>query len=148
MTTIRRAGSDDVAAIRDLVRRAYAKWGPLIGREPKPMQANYDRAVTQHCLDLLCDGRRLLGVIELIPEADCLLIENVAVDPEAQGHGYGRLLMRHAEAEARSSRLGRVRLYTNQRFAANIAFYCRLGFAIDREETWPTGIVVHMSKAV
>ena len=30
----------DVRVIRELTRSAYAKWVPLIGREPKPMAAD------------------------------------------------------------------------------------------------------------
>ena len=50
---IRRARQDDAAAIRELTRSAYAKWVPLIGREPTPMTADYDRAVREHMIDLL-----------------------------------------------------------------------------------------------
>ena len=42
---IRRAGEADAAAVRELTRSAYAKWVPLIGREPMPMTADYERAV-------------------------------------------------------------------------------------------------------
>ncbi|MDD3837539.1 MAG: hypothetical protein WCY15_07360 [Phenylobacterium sp.] len=34
---LRPATFADVPAIADLVRRAYAPWGPILGREPKPM---------------------------------------------------------------------------------------------------------------
>ncbi len=42
---LRQAKATDAAAIRELTRTAYAKWVPLIGREPKPMTANYEEAV-------------------------------------------------------------------------------------------------------
>src|SRR4051794_10754155 len=71
----------DAAAIRDLTREAYAKWVPVIGREPKPMTADYDEAVRKHRFDLLHVGGRLAALIETIREADHLLIENVAVSP-------------------------------------------------------------------
>jgi hypothetical protein len=51
--SLRRAVSTDAPALRDLSRTAYAKWVPLIGREPKPMTADYDRAVTEHIIDLV-----------------------------------------------------------------------------------------------
>ena len=35
---LRRATLADVGAVQTLVRQAYAKWVPLIGREPRPMQ--------------------------------------------------------------------------------------------------------------
>ncbi|HZY55656.1 MAG TPA: GNAT family N-acetyltransferase, partial [Reyranella sp.] len=36
----RSAAPGDAAAIRALVRAAYAKWVPVLGREPRPMQAD------------------------------------------------------------------------------------------------------------
>ncbi len=51
-TGMRRATPADAPAVRDLTRAAYAKWIPLIGREPKPMTANYERAVVDHIIDL------------------------------------------------------------------------------------------------
>jgi hypothetical protein len=39
-------------------------------------------------------------------------------------------------------------LYTNKLFAANLGFYERLGYAIDREEPFMGGAVVHMRKAI
>ena len=41
---LRRAQQTDVEAIRNLTRAAYAKWVPVIGREPKPMGADYESA--------------------------------------------------------------------------------------------------------
>jgi len=143
---LRQAKATDAAAIRDLSRQAYAKWVPLIGREPKPMTADYDAAVTRHRFDLLDVDGVLAGLIETIREPDHLLVENVAVAPTFQGRGLGRRLIAHAEALARELGFDAIRLYTNQRFAENIALYRRLGYQVDREETLPVGTVVHMSK--
>ena len=143
---MRQATAADAGAIRDLTRVAYAKWVPLIGREPKPMMANYDEAVARHRFDLLYIDGTLAALIETIREADHLLVENVAVSPAFQGRGLGRKLMAHAELLAREQGFDTIRLYTNQRFAENIALYRRLGYQIDREEVVPVGVVTHMSK--
>jgi GNAT superfamily N-acetyltransferase len=117
-------------------------------RQAKPMGADYEAAISRHRIDLaLLDGR-LAGLIETIREPDHLLIENVAVDPAFQGRGVGRALMAHAEGLAREQSLGELRLYTNQKFASNIALYLRLGYRIDQEEVLPVGVAVHMSKPV
>jgi GNAT superfamily N-acetyltransferase len=145
---LRQATPADAAAIRALTRQAYAKWVPLIGREPKPMTADYEKAVAKHRFDLLYLDGRLAALIETIREADHLLVENVAVSPAFQGRGLGRKLMAHAEALARASGVAEIRLYTNQRFAENIELYRRLGYRVDREEDVKVGIVVHMSKAL
>ena len=49
---LRTATKEDVFAIRALIRDAYAKWVPLIGREPLPMTADYALAVRTHRFDL------------------------------------------------------------------------------------------------
>ncbi len=143
---LRRAAAEDAAAVRALTRAPYAKWVPLIGREPKPMQADYDHAVVAHRVDLaLLDGA-LAGLIETIDQSGHLLIENVAVAPAFQGRGLGRRLMAHAEQLARELGRAEIRLYTNARFAENVALYRRLGYRIDREEEGPLGVTVYMSK--
>jgi len=143
---LRQAKATDAAAIRDLTRQAYAKWVPLIGREPKPMTADYEEAVARHRFDLLHVDGVLAALIETIREPDHLLVENVAVSPSFQGRGLGRRLMAHAETLARELGFDTIRLYTNQRFVENIALYRKLGYQIDREEVVPVGVVTHMSK--
>jgi GNAT superfamily N-acetyltransferase len=146
---IRQATPADAEAIRALTRAAYAKWVPRLGREPKPMTADYDAAVRAHRFDLLYRGAALAGLIETIDEPPHqLLVENVAIAPQFQGQGLGRQLLAHAEGLARD--LGRrgIRLYTNQRLVENVALYQRLGYAIDNEEDVGVAVVTHMSKAV
>jgi ribosomal protein S18 acetylase RimI-like enzyme len=143
---LRQAKATDAAAIRALTRDAYAKWVPLIGREPKPMTADYDAAVQKHRFDLLHIDGTLAALIETIREPDHLLVENVAVSPAFQGRGLGRRLMAHAETLAREQGFDTIRLYTNQRFVENIELYRKLGYRIDREEAVPVGVVTHMSK--
>jgi len=146
---LRRATPDDAAAVRALVRAAYAKWVPVIGREPQPMMADYDQAVRNHIVDLLFVDDELTALIELVFEPECLLIENVAVRPDQAGRGHGRALLAHAVEVARSNGRKRLRLFTNRLMAENIALYRRLGYAIDQEETTPDGRrVVHMSVTI
>jgi ribosomal protein S18 acetylase RimI-like enzyme len=147
MLDLRQAVAADAAAVRALTRAAYTKWVPLIGREPKPMGADYEAAIRNHRIDLASWEGQLAGLIETIRHADHLLIENVAVDPAFQGRGIGRALMAHAEELARAQGLNETRLYTNGKFEANVALYLRLGYRIDREEVLPLlGVAVHMSK--
>lgn len=149
MSRFVRAEPKDASAVRNLVRSAYAQWVPILGREPKPMTADYDLAVGDHVIDLLFVGSELVGFIELVPEQDCVLIENVAVKPDQAGKGYGRALMAHAMDVARSLGRARLRLYTNKLMARNIALYRMLGYVIDREEATPEGHhVVHMSTTI
>lgn len=146
---LRKALPQDAAAIRALTRAAYAKWVPLIGREPMPMTVDYDRAVQERGFDLLFAHGRLIALIETILHPDHLFIENVAVAPEEQGRGLGHRLLEHAERMARAADLPELRLLTNQAFEANIRLYRSIGFRIDRTEPFSGGgVTVYMSKPV
>ena len=145
-TELRPAHPQDAEMIRDLVRAAYAKWVPLIGREPMPMQVDYTRAVREHQFELLWRDGRLIGLIETMRHSDHLWIENVAVRPDHQGQGIGRQLLVHAEHKAARAGLAELRLLTNAAFEANIALYRRVGYAIDRQEPFMGGTTVYMSK--
>lgn len=145
---IRQATPQDAAAIAGLTRAAYLKWVPVIGREPRPMEANYDEAVLKHRFDLLYVDGRLAALIETVKEADHLLIENVAVSPDFQSRGLGGRLLKHAEKLACDLGYGELRLYTNQKFASNVALYLHVGYRIDRETVGARGTTVYMSKTV
>jgi GNAT superfamily N-acetyltransferase len=145
----RRAEEDDAETVRALTHAAYAKWVPVIGRRPKPMNADYEQAVRVHLIELAYLDGELAGLIELIPAADHLLLENLAVVPAHQRKGIGHRLMAHVEALARAQGLPMVRLYTNKAFATNLEFYRKLGYAIEREEPIKSGgFLVHFAKAV
>jgi GNAT superfamily N-acetyltransferase len=146
---LRRATPADAAAVRELVHSAYAKWVPVLGREPTPMEADYDRAVRDHVIDLLFVAHRLIALIELVVEPDCVLIENVAVAPDQAGKGYGKALLAHAVEFARAAGRSRLRLYTNKLMTENIALYRRLGYVIDEEEIKADGReIVNMSRRI
>ena len=148
-TKLRRATPADSATIHDLTRLAYAKWVPLIGREPRPMTVNYDRAVVDHMIDLYEVDGEAVALIEVVPQAQHLLIENIAVRPDHQGKRISELLLSHAETIARSLHLAELRLYTNAAFISNIEFYARRGFQEFHREPFPAGgVTVHMKKMI
>ena len=70
---VTKATQADVEAIRELTRAAYAKWVPLMGREPKPMGADYEAALRKHRFDLLYDQNVLAGSIETVDQHNQLL---------------------------------------------------------------------------
>ena len=127
---LHRATAADAPAVRDLVRAAYSKWVPLLGREPKPMSADYDAAVRDHVVDVLRMHGEMAALIEMEPEADHLLVVNVAVSPSYQGKGYGRALLAHAEEFARSLGLSELRLYTSVHLTENVKLYERVGYKV------------------
>lgn len=143
---LRCATEADAQPIQTLTRESYAKWVPLIGREPLPMTIDYAEAVKRHRFDLLYLGDRLAALIETTPADDHLLIENVAVRPAWQGRGLGKRLLLLAEDLARSAGLAGTRLYTNQLFAENLRLYASVGYLVEREEPRNGGVTVHMIK--
>ncbi len=68
------------------------------------------------------------GVVVLLDAPGHLLLDNVAVDRDAQGKGIGRMLIAFAEAEARRRGHAELRLHTHQLMTENIALYARTGW--------------------
>ena len=110
------------------MRAAYRKYVPRMGKEPGSMIADFEGQVTAGHVTVLEVAGRLRGLIVMFPQADHLFVENVAVWPDEQGHGYGRRLLRHAECEARRLVFGELRLYTEIRMTENLTLYPAIGY--------------------
>ena len=125
---LRPAGPMDAVPMRRLAAAAYEKYVDRIGREPAPVSADYERIAESGDAWVAEQGGRLVGLLVVAAARDHLLIENVAVAPQAQGLGIGRELLRLAEEQARAHGLHDVRLYTNEAMTENLEFYPRRGF--------------------
>jgi len=136
----------DAAAIEALVHAVYAKWIPLIGRLPLPMQADYTQAIAAHEFALVERDGALIGLIETEDAADHLYIVNVAVAEAVQGSGLGRRLLAHAEQKALAKGYRETRLLTNALYEATIRLYERVGYEIYVREPLLNGVVVRMRK--
>lgn len=143
---LRPALPHEAGALRDLARAAYAKWVPVLGREPRPMQADYEAAVQCFRFDVVELDGRIIASIQTQPRGDHFWVESVAVAPEWRGQGVGRLLLAHAEVLAREAGFSEVRLLTNGRMTDNRRLYARVGYAEDLEEPFWDGTVVYLSK--
>ena len=126
--SIRPAATADLDAVRACVREAYAPYVPRIGREPAPMTADYADLIGRGEVWVADEAGRVVGVFVLRPGATGLLLENVAVVPERQGRGIGRVLIAFAERKARDLGLTEISLYTNERMVENIHLYRKLGY--------------------
>ena len=145
---IRRGAAGDVDLIRSFTRAAYAKWIPLIGREPLPMAADYETAIREHKFDLLYKGGTLAALIETITRADHLHIQNLCVSPKFQRLGLGSQLLNYAQEMAKQKNLPALRLDTNKYFTGNVDLYLRHGFSIAWEKPVDGGVHVHMVKRI
>lgn len=148
MLTIRKAGPEDAALVRGVTRRAYAKWVAVIGREPMPMTVDYEKAVLTSEIQILSFDDVPVALVVLERKPDSIYIDNLAVEPDAQGKGYGRHLLQHIEDVARREGVKTITLLTNAAFASNVSFYEANGFVIDRTEPFMGGTTVYMSKVV
>jgi ribosomal protein S18 acetylase RimI-like enzyme len=92
------------------------------------MLNDYNTLIQQRRVYVLDENGGINGLVVLIPEARTMLLDNVAVRPEAQGNGYGRCLIAFAEEEARRQGFETIRLYTNTAMSKNISLYKRLGY--------------------
>ena len=125
---------------------AYGHYLERCGLTPAPMLADYARAIRREEVFVL--GEPICGVIVLVPQADHLLLENVAVLPDRQGQGLGGALMRFAEDHARERGLPEIQLYTGECMWENLRLYPKLGYVeFDRrvDNRYPR---VYFSKAV
>lgn len=125
---IRPATIDDISAIERIVRDAYSPYIQRIGATPGPMLDDYPARIAQGLVHVLLASGDIQALLVLIPEPDCLLLDNIAVSPGAQGKGYGRHLLRFAEDEARRRGLAAIRLYTQEKMTENIGIYRRHGY--------------------
>jgi len=126
--TVRPAEPGDVEALRDIAAAAYQHYVPRIGHPPAPMTANYAKAIRRRQSWVAVDGGEVTGFVILIAQPGYLLLDNIAVRPDAQGRGIGTRLLDLAEDHARSLRLGEIRLYTNQAMTENLSYYPRHGY--------------------
>lgn len=127
---IRVALAGDVPALERIVRDAYTPYIARNGATPGPMLDDYPARVAQGVVHVLESEDGIEGLIVLIPEPDdsCMLLDNIAVSPTAQGKGHGRTLLQWAEDTARRAGFSRIRLYTQEVMTENIAIYTRRGY--------------------
>ncbi|KAK7909051.1 hypothetical protein PG985_014929 [Apiospora marii] len=141
-----RATPGHVPAIRAMVQAAYAKYVDRIGRPPAPMLADYSKILEEGKQEVWVlaapesntdaklsssSSSTAVGSIILATDPSCataLKINNLVVDPNSQGKGYGRVLMRFAEELARCRGLEKLTLFTNVMMWENIGLYAKLGF--------------------
>jgi ribosomal protein S18 acetylase RimI-like enzyme len=123
---VRRATAGDLPAIKAIIDAAYAKYLTRMDKRPAPMLRDYAPSVADGTTWVT--GSPVTAVLTLYPRDDHLLIENIAIDPSAQGRGLGRTLMSFAEQEATRLGFTRMALVTHEVMTENQAIYARLGY--------------------
>ncbi|KAH8884378.1 acyl-CoA N-acyltransferase [Thozetella sp. PMI_491] len=128
---IEKAKPENVTKIKAMVDAAYSKYIPRIGKPPAPMLADYNKVIEANDVFVLQpDDGDVIGSIILTIEdgADSVKVNNLVVDPAAQGRGYGRVLMAFAENFAKERGYAALTLFTNVMMHENMVLYPKLGF--------------------
>ena len=125
---LRCAGPADADAVAELVERAYRHYIERIGVTPAPILDDYARVIRECEVWVVEEDVSLVAAMVLVPNADHVLVDNVAVHPACQGRGIGSRRLDLAEARARELGVSEMRLYTNALMTQNIALSRRLGW--------------------
>jgi GNAT superfamily N-acetyltransferase len=139
---VEKATVEDIPIIESTVHAAYSKYIERIGMAPAPMLADYKEVIKNqdvYVLRTTCNDK-VIGSISLTVNdgEQSIMVNNLVVDPSAQGRGYGRVLMDHAERLAQSLGHRKMILFTNVKMYENIGLYTKLGFTeTDRRKEGP-----------
>jgi ribosomal protein S18 acetylase RimI-like enzyme len=125
---IRPATPIDLDVVEQIVRDAYTPYIARIGREPGPMLDDYGALISEGRIFVIEHDGVVRGLLVLIPQAEAMLLDNVAVSPLAQGLGLGRQMLDYAEQAAIAAGYRFIKLYTNEAMTENIALYSRIGY--------------------
>jgi GNAT superfamily N-acetyltransferase len=142
--------SDDVAALTDLLHRAYK---PLADAGMRFFASHQSEAVT---LDRISAGKTYLGEIEgrviatvtvIAPEdakgcswynrPDVATFGQLAVEPQMQKQGIAAQLLDVVEAEAKAMGATEIALDTSERADHLIAYYSKRGYRFIEYTQWP-----------
>ena len=145
---LRRAVPGDVAGITDVQHAAYAKNRALLGVEPLPLMVDYKDILRDYEVWVGGPAGALDAVLVLLARADDLLIWSVASAPHAQGAGLGNTLLGFAERRALEQGRKTQRLYTGEKLRANVEWYQRRGYRIERTERLSDRTIVHLIKTL
>lgn len=125
--TLRRAEQRDAEALAACIDAAYAEAALRLPDLP-PVSANCAEEIARHQVWLADVAHQLAGALVLSPQADCMLLVNVAVHPDRRGTGLGRALIAHAETEASRQGFHELRLSTHVGMPENLQLYGHLGW--------------------
>ncbi|MDZ7599970.1 MAG: GNAT family N-acetyltransferase [Hoeflea sp.] len=147
MIHLRRARVDERQLLEGFQRAAYSRTEAAVGARAIPLEWDYGVILNECEVWFDEDAEGLNGVLILRVMSDRLFLESIATAPKAAGSGRGRELLEATFRRARELGFDRVGLITNSLNPA-LAWYKRVGFAVDHEDVKPGRVVVHMSAHV
>ncbi|MET8677467.1 GNAT family N-acetyltransferase [Streptomyces sp. NPDC004647] len=146
MNDIRSAAPADGPAVRAATDAAYHHCIDRIGIRPAPMDADHTADIAAGRVFVTGDpeprgsagSAARVGALVLVPEADHLFLESVAVHPRAARPGCGPGPARLRRRYARERGLPEIRLYTNALMWENQELYPCYGYEVtERRQDGP-----------
>jgi N-acetylglutamate synthase-like GNAT family acetyltransferase len=144
---IRRATTEDAAAVSALVNRAYEHWVPIVGGRPRPMDDDYSVRLAEFESWVDEEDGAIRAVILLEEAQGHLWVDNVSVDPDHQGAGLGKSLLDLSLARGAERGFKEVHLFTHVLMADNRAIYAGLGWEEYQAEEPLADFFVYFRKA-
>jgi len=136
---LRLATLTDAELVRDISAEAYVPaYLPAIGIVPKPATEDYSERIERGQVWILVQGPSAIGVLVLEDGDTWLTVYSIAVMPQFQGFGFGRVLLDWADRRASIAGLSESRLYTNARMKENLALYQHCGYVITGTRPHPS----------
>jgi GNAT superfamily N-acetyltransferase len=145
-TEFRLANPSDIITAARLIFESYAPYIPIMGKVPPTIFEDFGAHISQGNLWLLMMGGNAVGMVVLSPREDHLLLQSMAVAPEYQRLGLGRMLLMFSEDLAKSQGLRSIRLYTNSLMERNQRIYRKRGYRETHRTPYDWGWRVHMEK--
>ena len=134
---IRRALPGDAPGLQSCMHSAYAAYNDRMGgtRLP-PLELDYADEIENYPTWVATLEDQVVGGITMVFAEDIASIANVAVSPSVQGRGLGRILLAHAETNAKEMGCTQLRLATHVLLTENVDMYRHLGWAeFGRDDT-------------
>jgi len=128
MMKLRPATLADASAVAVCVNNAFGHYIERIGMKPAPMEMDYEHEIREHQVFVVEDAGQVVGSLVLGVTEEGFLLDVIAVDPKYWGKGVGRIMLEHAEAEAKKQGFDSIYLFTHEKMTENQALYKRIGY--------------------
>lgn len=96
--------------------------------KPAPMEMDYEHEIREHQVFVVEDAGQVVGSLVLGITQEGFLLDVIAVVPEYWGKGVGRIMLEHAEAEAKRQGFESIYLFTHEKMVENQALYKKIGY--------------------
>ncbi len=143
---LRSAIEKDAAAVTVCVHHAFDHYIKRIGRKPGPLLMDYENEIREHQVYIVEQDEHIVGSLVLCIKDEGFLLDVIAVEPQYQGMGIGRLMLEFAEAEAQRQGYRSIYLFTHEKMTENQSLYAKIGY-VEYDRRFENGLArIYMRK--